>query len=85
MKLVSKIFRRTDWYLSSGFGYRTVGGVLEFHSGTDYGTHKQNWNLYAIEQGVITSCGTAVDGAKYIWVNYPRLGKKLLHYHLDRI
>ena len=38
MKLVSKIFRRTDWYVTGSFGYRTVGGVLEFQSGTDYGT-----------------------------------------------
>ncbi|MCL1916716.1 MAG: amidase domain-containing protein [Peptococcaceae bacterium] len=85
IKLASRIFRRTNWYVTSGFGYRKVNNVLEFHNGTDYGTHKQNWELYAIEPGTVISCGTAGDGAKYIWVNYPRLGKKLLHYHLDHI
>ncbi|MCL1917081.1 MAG: M23 family metallopeptidase, partial [Peptococcaceae bacterium] len=85
MKLVSRIFRRTDWYVTSSFGYRKVNNALEFHNGTDYGTHKQNWELYAIEPGSVISCGTAGDGAQYIWVNYPRLGKKLLHYHLDHI
>jgi len=84
MKLVSKIFRRTDWYVTSSFGYRKINNECEFHSGTDYGTHKQKWDLYAIEQGTIVSCGTAGDGAKFVWVNYPRLGKKMLHYHLDR-
>ncbi|MCL1917884.1 MAG: peptidoglycan DD-metalloendopeptidase family protein [Peptococcaceae bacterium] len=85
MKLASKIFRRTDWYVTSPYGYRKVNKAIEIHNGTDYGTNKQNWKLYAIEPGVVTSCGQAGDGAIYVWVNYPRLGKKLLHYHLSDI
>lgn len=42
---------------------------------------------YAIENGVVLSCGRdyAYGGAKYIWVKYPRLGVKMLHYHLNSI
>ena len=42
---------------------------------------------YAIEDGVVLSCGRdwAYSGAKYVWVKYPRLGVKMLHYHLDTI
>ncbi|MCL1790762.1 MAG: M23 family metallopeptidase [Peptococcaceae bacterium] len=85
MNLVSKIFKRTDWYVTCGFGYYRNGGALEFHCGTDYGTNNQRWNLYGIEKGVVLSCGTDRDGSKYVWVNYPRFDKKLLHCHLDRI
>ena len=85
MKLVSKILKRTDWYVTCNFGYHRVGGRLEYHCGTDYGTNNQKWHLYGIEQGVVLSCGAERDGSKYIWLNYPRIGKKLLHCHLDRI
>lgn len=30
-------------------------------------------------------CGTEIDGANYVWVQYPRLNINLLHYHLDSI
>lgn len=90
MKLVSKIFKRDDWYVTSKFGYRepisTKKGVTgSFHNGCDYGTNKQKWPQYAIENGIVIDCGIARDGAKYVWVNYPRINKKLLHYHLDSI
>lgn len=90
MKLASKIFKRNDWYVTSPFGNRepikTKNGISsDFHSGCDYGTNRQKWSQYAIEDGIVTSCGVASDGAKYIWVDYPRINKKLLHYHLDSI
>lgn len=90
MKLASKIFKRDDWYVTSPFGNRnpinTKNGISNtFHSGCDYGTHCQKWPQYALENGVIISCGIASDNAKYVWVNYPRIGKKILHYHLDSI
>ena len=89
MKLASKIFRRTDWYVTSPFGWRAdpFTGQTTGHSGTDYGTNVQKWPQYAVENGAILSCGTDSKGsnALYVWVNYPRLGKKLLHYHLDSI
>lgn len=90
MKLATKIFKRDDWYVTSHFGNRNPivtdkGITSNFHNGCDYGTNAQKWPQYAIENGVVISCGTASDGAKYVWVNYPRIGKKLLHYHLDSI
>ena len=84
MKLVSKILKRTDWYVTCNFGYYRNRGVLEYHCGTDYGTNNQKWNIHAIEQGVVLSCGTE-GGAKYIWVHYPRINKRIVHCHLDRI
>ena len=90
IKLASKIFKRNDWYVTSPFGYRepiqTKQGITSnFHNGCDYGTNGEKWAQYALENGNIISCGIASDGAKYIWVNYPRINKKLLHYHLDSI
>lgn len=90
MKLATRIFKREDWYVTSKFGYRdeiktSAGTTGTFHSGCDYGTNKEKWKQYALEDGSILSCGTASDGAKYVWVKYPRLNIKLLHYHLDTI
>ncbi len=90
MKLASKIFKRDDWYVTSSFGNRksiiTRNGITgKYHYGCDYGTNREKWPQYALEDGVIISCGIASDGAKFVWVNYPRINKKLLHYHLDSI
>ena len=93
MKLAERIFRRKDYYITSNFGKRDVistsaGNTSSFHNGTDYGTHGEKWPQYALEDGKVISCGTdsALYGyAKFVWVEYPRLGIKLLHYHLDDI
>ena len=90
MKLATRIFKREDWYVTSKFGYRdaiktSAGTTNTFHSGCDYGTNGSKWKQYALEDGNVLSCGTASDGAKYVWVEYPRLNIKLLHYHLDTI
>lgn len=90
MKLASKIFRRNDWYVTSKYGYRnpikTSAGITQsFHNGTDYGTNVQKWAQYAIEAGKVLSCGKDTDGALFVWVEYPRINKKLLHYHLDSL
>lgn len=93
MKLAERIFRRNDYYITSKFGKRDIitmpkGNTSTFHSGCDYGTNGEKWPQYALEEGEIISCGkdSAVYGyALYVWVKYPRLGIKLLHYHLDSI
>lgn len=90
MKLVTKIFKRNDWYITSSFGYRkpikTSKGISgTFHDGCDYGTNGLKWPQYAIEEGLVLNCGIDNTGAKFIWINYPRINKKLLHYHLDSI
>lgn len=87
-KLANKIFKRKDWYVTSPFGYRKDpfgSGATTFHNGTDYGTNVQKWEQYAIEDGYVRSAGTDSSGGKYVYVCYPRIGKELLHYHLDSI
>lgn len=84
------IFHEAKHYVTSPFGPRqtistAAGSTSSFHSGTDYGTNGKKLTQYAIEDGSVLSCGTASDGAKYVWVKYPRLGVKMLHYHLDSI
>ena len=89
-KISDLIFAGKKHYITSPYGKRNVistssGTTSSFHSGTDYGTYSKKLPQYAIEDGTVLSCGTASDGAKYVWVGYPRIGKKLLHYHLDSI
>lgn len=91
MSVVSNlIFHNAKHYVTSPYGYRkslttSAGNTGTFHNGTDYGTNAKKIAQYAIEDGVIYSCGTASDGAKFVWVTYDRLGVRMLHYHLDRI
>lgn len=89
-KISNLIFNNQKHYLTSSYGKRAVistknGKTSSFHNGTDYGTYSKKLMQYAIEDGTVLSCGIASDGAKYIWVAYPRIGKKFLHYHLDTI
>lgn len=84
------IFHNEKHYVTSSFGKRavlntTAGNTAPMHSGTDYGTNGKKIAQYAIEDGSILSCGKASDGALYVWVSYPRLKVKMLHYHLDSI
>lgn len=86
------IFHNKAHFLSSPFGKRGViqtanGTTSSFHSGADYSTNGKKLPQYAIENGVVLSCGTDLNygNAKFVWVSYPRLGVKMLHYHLDGI
>jgi hypothetical protein len=91
MSVVSNlIFHNEKHYVTSKFGYRSVlktsnGKTNPYHSGTDYGTNGKKIAQYAIEDGKVLAATRAADGALYVWVEYPRLGVKLLHYHLDSI
>jgi murein DD-endopeptidase MepM/ murein hydrolase activator NlpD len=87
MKLATRIFRRSDWYVTSPFGWRKdpISGEQKFHSGCDYGTNVQKWGQYALEDGVVESAGKDSSGGIFAWVKYPRLGFRLLHYHLDSL
>jgi murein DD-endopeptidase MepM/ murein hydrolase activator NlpD len=90
MKLVTKIFKRNDWYITSPFGKRNpiktnTGITSSFHNGCDYGTNCEKWPQYGIEKGQVISVGRDGDGANYVWVKYSRLNIKLLHYHLDSV
>lgn len=87
------IFNGAEHYITSKYGPRTTistsaGNTGSFHSGTDYGTNNKKLPQYAIEDGEVISCGkdTAANGyALFVWVKYPRINKKFLHYHLDSI
>lgn len=87
MKIVSKIFKNDKYYLTSPFGWRKdpITNKPVFHTGVDYGTSGKKAPQYAVEDGIVLSCGRATDGANYVWVNYPRIKKKFLHYHLDSV
>lgn len=91
MSIVSNlIFHNEKHYVTSKYGYRyplnTPNGTTNpFHSGTDYGTNGKKIAQYAIEDGEVLTATKASDGALYVWVKYPRLGVKFLHYHLDSI
>ena len=91
MSVVSNlIFHNAKHYVTSSFGKRSVlttsnGKTASYHSGTDYGTNGKKIAQYAIEDGEVMTATRASDGALYVWVKYPRLGVKLLHYHLDSI
>lgn len=89
-KITNIIFNGKDHYITSPYGSRSTistsaGTTASFHSGTDYGTNGKKIAQYAIENGTVIDCGRASDGANYVWVKYPRINKKFLHYHLDRI
>lgn len=86
------IFKGKEHRLTSPYGKReiinTKGGLTaSFHSGCDYGTYLKKLAQYAIAEGEIISCGKdyANANALYVWVKYPSLGVKMLHYHLDKI
>ena len=89
-KVTNIIFNGKKHYITSHYGKRSVlktsaGSTAPFHYGTDYGTSGQKLPQYAIEDGSVLSCGKASDGALYVWVKYPRINKKMLHYHLDKV
>lgn len=93
MKLATRIFERSDWYVTSEFGPRInpVTGKKCFHNGTDYGTHVQPWKQYALEDGVVVSVRTGKknkDGSgygNYVKIKYPRLGIRVFHAHLKSV
>ncbi len=87
MKLVTKVFRRNDWYITSNYGWRNCPfHGKEFHFGVDYGTNVQKWPLYAIEDGYVQLIHRGTSGyGNYVWVRYPRINLSLFHAHLDKI
>lgn len=91
-ELSNLIFHNKKNYISSPYGKREAmntskGKTSPFHDGVDYATYGVKLPQYPVTDGVVLSCGTdwAYGGAKYVWVKYPDLGVKMLHYHLDSI
>ncbi len=88
--ITNLIFKSAAHYVTSGFGNRKImntkgGYTSSFHNGTDYGTNSVKLPQYAIENGTVLSCGTDKLGGKFIWVKYPRINVKMLHYHLSSV
>ncbi|MGN1268346.1 MAG: peptidoglycan DD-metalloendopeptidase family protein [Candidatus Aphodocola sp.] len=89
-KVTNLIFKNATHYVTSGFGNRKVmntkgGYTSSFHNGTDYGTNSVKLPQYAIENGIVLSCGTDKLGGKFVWIKYPRINVKMLHYHLSSV
>lgn len=89
-KISDLIFKNAKHYITSPYGARntistSAGKTSSFHNGTDYGTNGKKLPQYAIEDGYVFAAQTASDGAKYVWVIYPRIKLAFLHYHLDTI
>lgn len=89
-KITNLIFKGARHYVTSRYGWRrimkTKGGYTNsFHNGTDYGTNGIKLAQYAIEDGTVLSCGTDRLGGKFVWVKYPRINVKMLHYHLSSV
>lgn len=93
MKLATRIFRKErgsgadQYYVTSPFGWRQdpISGEWKGHNGCDYGTHGNKWPQYALEDGVVESVYLDYYGAKCVRVQYPRLGYRCTHAHLDSI
>lgn len=89
-KISDIIFKGEKHYITSKFGSRTpiktsAGTTSRIHRGTDYGTDSKKLIQYAIEDGVVYSCGIDSDDAKYVTIKYPRINKRFIHWHLDSI
>lgn len=94
MKLWERTFHKPGWKVTSWYGWRThpITQVKTWHSGVDIATPgsteaDKHWEQYALEEGTVIACGvdSAGNGALFAWVSYPRLGIKVLHYHLHAI
>lgn len=89
-KITNLIFKNEKHYITSSYGYRKIintksGATSSFHNGTDYGTMSKKLAQYSIESGEILSCGTDKSSGKFVWIKYPRINVKMLHYHLSSV
>ena len=87
MKLASRIFRRDDWVRTSPFGWRIhpITGDRIFHYGEDYGTNREKWNQYALENGVVVDAGYNNVRGNYVDIKYVQLGIMTSQRHLDKL
>ena len=84
MKLAERTFRRNDYVLTSPFGMRThpITKVRTMHSGADYGTKRQRWSQYALEDGVVVKSSFNSIVGNIVEIEYKRLGIMLSYRHL---
>lgn len=86
ISLYERTLRRKDYGISSPFGMRLhpVTKVWTQHDGVDVTTKLQNWNCYALEDGIVYSSGydTKTGAGNYVWVEYNKLGYRVCLFHL---
>lgn len=84
MKIATRIFKRDDWKITSKYGWRThpTTKLPSFHSGIDFSTKLEHWNVYGLEEGKVIASGINETDGNYIWIEYPRVNLKLFHGHL---
>ena len=85
-------FRNWDAPVTSPFGYRNAiykdGKLLTQaggHNGVDYGTEGKKIAVYALEDGIVKTVYTDPNGAKTVYVEYPRLGHIGWYCHFDEV
>lgn len=85
-------FRNWDAPVTSAFGYREAvykdGSLLTpagGHNGVDYGTNCEKIPVYALEDGIVKLVYTDPNGAKTVYVEYPRLGHIAWYCHFDEV
>lgn len=75
------IYPTDTTYISSYFGYRNIFGSTSFHSGIDF-PMPQGTNVYATNEGTITTCGFINGYGISVIISHPN-GFKSLYAHLD--
>jgi murein DD-endopeptidase MepM/ murein hydrolase activator NlpD len=57
--------------ITSDFGWRTMSGKADYHSGTDYISKDMNHNLFAVAYGTVKKVGNDTDGyGKYLVIQH---------------
>lgn len=84
MNLIERTLRRSDYSITSPFGmrYHPIEKNNKMHNGVDIGTKLQNWNCYALEDGVVVNSGFDKSAGNFVWVEYARLGYRVALFHL---
>ena len=84
MKLAERTFHRNDYKVTSPYGTRIhpTTKIKSFHYGEDYGTHLENWDIFALENGKVIASNQDATNGNYIWVEYQRLDLKIFYCHL---
>jgi hypothetical protein len=88
MKLIEQTLKRNDSVITSPFGmrYHPIEKVWKMHNGVDYGTNRENWNVFALEPAKVVACGfdRKTGAGLYVWIAYPRLNIEVCFFHLDK-
>lgn len=89
--IASKTFHNeiSDNKVTSPYGMRKhpVTGEYKMHNGVDFSSKTLPWKQYPLEDGYVYDAGvdTQYGSTLYAWIAYPRLGVRVLHYHLAEL